>query len=53
MKDNNDQKDFNEFVAKYGGATIGAIVALVLCFSQLYKLLVCIVIVLVGILVGN
>lgn len=53
MKDSDDQKDFNEFIAKYGGATIGGIVALILCFSQLYKLLVCIVIVLVGIFVGN
>ena len=53
MKNSNDKKDLNEFVAKYGGATIGGIVALKLCFSQLYKLLVCIVIVLVGIFVGN
>lgn len=48
-----NDKSLNAFVANYGGACIGALIALILCFTQLYRLLVCIVIVLAGLFIGN
>lgn len=48
-----EDKNFNGLVAKYGGAFIGGLVALILCFTELYKILVCIVIVCLGIFIGN
>jgi uncharacterized membrane protein len=53
MNDNEEKSGLNEFIAQYGGATIGGIIALILCFTELYKILVCIVIVLAGIFIGN
>lgn len=52
MNDSNEN-NFNGFIGQYGGAIIGGLIALILCFTQLYRLLVCIVIVLAGIFVGN
>ena len=40
-------------VEKYGGAIIGGIIAVLLCFTHLYKLVLAIVIVLGGIFIGN
>lgn len=45
--------NFNELVSKYGGAFIGGLIALILCFTQLYKLLVCIILVCAGMFLGN
>ena len=45
--------NINKFVAQYGGAVIGGLIALILCFTELYKILVTIVIVLAGVFLGN
>lgn len=52
MKDG-EKSELGEFFSKYGGALIGGIIALVLCFTELYKVLVSLVIVLAGIFIGN
>ncbi len=48
-----ENNTLNAFIANYGGACIGALIALILCFTQLYRLLVCIVIILAGVFLGN
>ncbi len=52
MNENNDS-NANNFFSKYGGAIIGGIVALILCFTEIYKLLIGIVIILAGMYIGN
>lgn len=52
-ENNNGEKNLNYFISKYGGAIIGGIVALILCFTELYKLLICLVVTCVGIFIGN
>lgn len=52
MDENNDNK-LNLFIKQYGGAIIGGLIALILCFTELYKLLVYVVIVLAGAFLGN
>ena len=52
MNENNDNK-LNLFINQYGGAIIGGLIALILCFTELYKLLVYLVIVLAGAFLGN
>ena len=51
----NEEKNngLSYFFNNYGGAIIGGLIALVLCFTELYKILVCIVIVLAGVIIGN
>ena len=51
--DENNEKKFNLFVKQYGGAVIGGLIALILCFTGIYELLVYIVIVLAGAVLGN
>ena len=46
-------KSFTEVIEKYGGAIIGGIVAILLCFTHLYKLVLAVVIVFAGIFIGN
>ncbi len=58
MNDNNENNennnnDLNSFIANYGGATLGGIIALILCFTQIYRLLVGVVIILAGMFLGN
>lgn len=48
-----DESKVNRFVAHYGGATIGGIIALFLCVTGIYKLLFCIIVILVGMFIGN
>ncbi len=53
---NEDEKrkfDLNKIVENYGGAIIGGIVALILCFTRLYKLLIVVVVIIAGALIGN
>ena len=50
---NNENNTLNGFIENYGGATLGGIIALILCFTQIYRLLIGIVIVLAGMFVGN
>ena len=51
MNDDNEQK--NAFLGQYGGAIIGGFIALLLCFTEIYKILVYVVIILAGVFVGN
>lgn len=55
MNDNNENsnKDLNSFIANYGGATLGGIMALILCFTHIYRVLIGIVIILAGMFLGN
>ena len=55
MEENNENKkiDLVDICANYGGAIIGGLVALLLCFTGLYKLLVTIVVVIAGVFLGN
>ena len=48
-----EENSLNQFVAKYGGGIIGGLIALILCFTELYKILVSIVIILSGVFIGN
>lgn len=45
--------DLNKIVENYGGAIIGGIVALILCFTRLYKLLIVVVVIIAGAFIGN
>ena len=53
MSDDNNNNGLSNFISKYGGAVIGGLIALILCFTQLYKVLVCILVVLAGVFLGN
>lgn len=46
-------EDFKKFMAQYGGMVIGIIVAIVLLCTQLYKLIIGIILVFVCGYVGN
>lgn len=54
MGEDEDRKvDLNKVVENYGGAIIGGLVALLLCFTKLYKILIAVIVVLVGGFIGN
>lgn len=55
MIDMNEENNNNSngIFGKYGGAVIGGVIALILCFTEIYRVLVYCVIVLAGVLVGN
>ena len=55
MEENNEKNEnkLNYFIKQYGGAVIGGLIALILCFTELYRFLVYIVIVLAGAFLGN
>ena len=46
-------KSLNGIIEKYGGAILGGLIALILCFTHLYKLLIAVLVVLGGIFLGN
>lgn len=46
-------EDFKKFIAQYGGMLIGIIVAIILLCTQLYKLIIGIILVFVCGYVGN
>lgn len=52
MNENNENK-IGGLISRYGGAIIGGLIALILCFTEIYRILVYAVIVLAGIFVGN
>ena len=45
--------DFKKFVVEYRGAIIGAIIAIIILCTGLYKLMVGILLIVVGIFLGN
>lgn len=55
MEENNENNEnkINLFIKQYGGAVIGGLIALILCFTGIYELLIYIVIVLAGAVLGN
>lgn len=44
---------FKEFVKEYSGGIIGALVAIIILCTQLYKLIIGIILIAMGIYVGN
>ena len=52
-EDENRKIDLNKIAENYGGAIVGGIVALLLCFTKLYKLLILIVVIIAGGFIGN
>ena len=53
MEENRGEKLLHVIIKEYGGAIIGGVVALILCFTELYRLLVYGVIILAGVIIGN
>ena len=55
MEENNENNEnkLNLFIKQYGGAVIGGLIALILCFTGIYELLIYMVIVLAGAVLGN
>ena len=53
MEENRGEKLLHGIIKEYGGAIIGGVVALILCFTELYRLLLYFVIILAGVIVGN
>ena len=53
FEDINEDKSFNGYIQKYLGAIIGGIVAILLCFTQLYKLVIILAVIAAGIILGN
>ena len=51
--DFDDTSKLNRFIYNYGGATIGGVIALLLCITGIYKLLFCVIVILVGMFIGN
>ena len=44
---------FKEFVSEYKGAIIGGIIALIVLFTRLHELIIGIILICIGIFVGN
>lgn len=53
MGENHGENKFQKIFKEYGGAIIGGIIALLLCFTEIYKLLLYVVITLAGVIIGN
>ena len=55
MNENNENNEnkINLFISQYGGAVIGGLISLILCFTGIYEFLVYTVVVLAGALLGN
>lgn len=51
--DNNNNLNINAFIQNYGGAVLGGLIALILCFTQIYRLLIGVVVILAGMYIGN
>lgn len=52
-KGNNNMKDFKDFLSKYAGAIIGALVAFLILCTRLYNLILWIILICLGIFIGN
>ena len=53
MDENHGDNLFQKILKEYGGAIVGGVIALLLCFTEIYKILVYIVIILAGVVIGN
>ena len=53
MEENKNENVLSTLISKYAGGVIGGIIALILCFTELYKILIYVVIVLAGAVLGN
>ena len=52
-EEENKKINFNKLVENYGGAVIGGIIALILCFTRLYRILIIVVVIIAGAFIGN
>lgn len=48
-----NDKSIYRIIEKYGGAIIGGIIALLLCFTRLYMLVIALLVIIAGIFLGN
>lgn len=46
-------ENFKEFISEYKGAIIGALVAIIILCTNLYRLIIGIILIIVGIYAGN
>ncbi len=53
MEENHGDNLIKKVLKEYGGAIIGGFIALLLCFTEIYRLLVYALIILAGIVIGN
>lgn len=53
MGEKDSNNNFAKFFKEYGGALIGGLIALILCFTEIYRALLYVVIVLAGVVIGN
>ena len=45
--------NFKDFVSEYSGAIIGAVIAILILLTGLYKLIIGIILIVMGIFIGN
>ena len=46
-------RSVNGIIEKYGGAILGGIIAIILCFTRLYRLLIALLVITGGVFLGN
>lgn len=46
-------ENFKEFIKEYSGAIIGALIAIIIICTQLYKLMIGILLIFAGMFIGN
>lgn len=46
-------EEFKNFIKEYSGAIIGGLIAIIILATQLYRLVIGIILITIGILVGN
>lgn len=46
-------RSVNGIIEKYGGAILGGIIAIILCFTRLYRLLIALLVIIGGVFLGN
>lgn len=46
-------RSVNDIIEKYGGAILGGLIAIILCFTRLYRLLIALLVIIGGVFLGN
>lgn len=46
-------RSVNGIIEKYGGAILGGLIAIILCFTRLYRLLIALLVIIGGVFLGN